>query len=85
MGKNNQFPLFRRLGTLNVYYKVISNTECTEYKYMGSKILQFNLVASQYPEILRIQDMIACEMGFVELDSRDFFEVEQAYFNQGNE
>jgi hypothetical protein len=29
--------------------------------------------------------MIACEIGFVELDSRDFFEVEQAYFNQGNE
>jgi|GEM_PF-1442525 len=84
MGKNNQFPLFRRLGNLNVFYKLISATECIEYKRMGTKIQQFKIVANQYPELLSIKDMISCEMGFVEIEPRDFNDIEQAYFYQEN-
>ena len=64
MDKFNDFPAFRKLNNDLRIYKIIDTKSFLEKQRMGTKVFEFNIQAKQYPEILRIQDMLACN-GFV--------------------
>lgn len=67
------FPIYRKYIGLNVWFKIIDARNFVEVKQIGQKFVLHELHAEQYPEILRIQDMIACLDGaWEEIDVREF-------------
>jgi len=71
--KNTDFPVYRMMSGRKVYYEIHSDRLFTEYSWIGVKLIRFEMEAKQYPEILRIQDMIQCVEPFVAI-SKEMFE-----------
>ena len=67
------FPIYRKYVGINVWFKILSEREFIEVKQVGTKKIITNVVAGQYPELLMIQDMIACyENRWEEIKAADF-------------
>lgn len=79
MSLNNtqiNFPVYRKLQNLDVYYKIISYSQFEEIKKMGEKYLFHSVHAIQFPEKLLIQDMISLhENRYEELSENVFSEL----------
>ena len=58
--KSWHFPQYRKFSGVDVWYKISSLDEFTELKRAGGNYVAEEFVASQYPEKLRIQDMLNC-------------------------
>ena len=61
MTKDIDFPQYRKLSNEKVFYKMLSDRKFIEIQRMGTKAFLYEFVASKYPEILKIQDMILLE------------------------
>lgn len=61
------FPQYRKYKNIETYFKIISEKEFEEIIIMGSKCIKHQIKATQYPEMLRIQDMLKCEDGVWEV------------------
>lgn len=55
-----EFPIYRKYNGIDVWFKIISETEFIEYKKMGSKLLTHHVKATIFPEKQFIQDLINC-------------------------
>jgi len=55
------FPQFRKYKNIKTYFKIISEKEFEEVSAIGSNYSLHKVIAEQYPEMLRIQDMLNCE------------------------
>lgn len=62
--KVKDFPQYRKLTGQKVYYKITSDKQFIELKWIGSKKYESVIHATQYPEMLRIMDMLACKIPF---------------------
>lgn len=62
--KVTDFPAYRKLSNDKVYYKIVNDRYFEEIQLIGSKANLFRMTATQYPEILKIQDMLKCESGY---------------------
>jgi hypothetical protein len=62
--KNTDFPQYRMLLGRKVYYKITNDREFIELTWIGSKKMSSTIKATQYPEMLRIMDMLACNEPF---------------------
>jgi len=62
-----EYPQYRELKGFNRYYKIIDDRNFTEVYFIGEKVVSHHIEAKQYPEMLRIQDMLKCESPFVEI------------------
>ncbi len=51
-----------------VFYKILSMDEFIEVQFLGEKKMEFRMKAEQYPEKLKIMDMLAKENPYLELD-----------------
>lgn len=58
-----EFPIYRKYSNLHSYFIITSRKNWTEYKRMGKSYLKYEFTAQQYPEMLFIQDLIACIPG----------------------
>lgn len=56
-----EFPQYRFFATNKIIYKILDYKNFEEKQKMGSKVLFFKMEAKQYPEILKIMDMLNCE------------------------
>jgi hypothetical protein len=56
--KNTDFPQYRKLSNGKTFYKIIDDKNFEEIQIMGSKRMKYSTVANQYPEMLRIKDML---------------------------
>jgi hypothetical protein len=54
------FPQYRMLINEKVIYKIIDDRNFEEKQRSGSKIFHFKIEAKQYPELLKIKDMLSC-------------------------
>jgi len=76
MNKDTVFPQYRKLNNGKAYYKIVSENEFEELQIMGSKIFHHKFKVEQYPDLLRIKDMIDLHEGLFELvEEKDFQEV----------
>jgi len=57
------FPQYRKYKNIETYFKIISEKEFVELSLFGNKFVKHSIEAKQYPEILRIKDMLNCEEG----------------------
>jgi len=69
---NTPFPVYRKLANGKSFYKIINDTSFLELQLMGTKILRYKVTAKQYPELLRIKDMIELMHGFEEISEEEF-------------
>jgi len=53
-----KYPIYRKYNGIDVWFKIESETEFTEYKKMGDKLLKDTIIAKIFPEKQFIQDMI---------------------------
>ncbi|MBD79942.1 MAG: hypothetical protein CL840_13600 [Crocinitomicaceae bacterium] len=71
-----QFPVYRKYFSGLSYYKINSNNEFEELQLVGSEIHIHAVKAHQYPEKLRIQDMIKCKDDiWSEMSKEEFEEI----------
>lgn len=76
MNKDNLFPQFRKLSNEKAFYKIIDERNFEEIQLVGSKKLIYQTYAEQYPEILRIQDMLNCLDGlFIIISENEWGEL----------
>lgn len=55
----NDFPIYRKLSNNKSYYKILDDKTFEEIQIVGSKKNYFKHISTQYPEMLRIKDMIS--------------------------
>lgn len=67
-----KFPQYRELKGFNRFYKIVDDRNFIEVYFIGTKVMSHEIEAKQYPEILRIQDMLKCESPFVEITEEEF-------------
>jgi hypothetical protein len=53
-----QFPQYRMLSNKKSLYKILDDRNFEEIQFVGSKKKRYVILAEQYPEILKIQDML---------------------------
>ncbi|MDF3027129.1 MAG: hypothetical protein K0S23_1436 [Fluviicola sp.] len=72
----NSFPIFRKLDGFDRFYKIESADSFTEVTIQQGKMKHQTIQAVQFPEKLRIQDMISCSFNYVPMSSEEI----AAYF-----
>ncbi len=69
------YPVYRKLSDKNVYYKIISEAEFEEVMLMGKYYFINTLKATQYPEKLRIMDMVNLnDNSYLDITEKEFDE-----------
>ena len=66
------FPQYRKMNGRNVWYKITSTEAFVEIQQIGNRFVRYEIKAIQYPEKLRIMDMLSCLDPFVELAEMEF-------------
>ena len=56
--KVTDFPQYRMLSNGKSFYKITNDRHFEEVKLVGTRVFKQEFTATQYPEILRIQDML---------------------------
>lgn len=72
---NNDFPVYRKFKGLNIWFKILDSRNFIELKQMGQRLLVHELKATQYPEIMLVQDMLTCLDDRWEPIEADIFET----------
>jgi hypothetical protein len=67
------FPQYRKLANEKSHYEIRDDRYFIEKQIIGKQVFTIEIEAKQYPEILRIQDMLNCEEGFL-LSTKALFE-----------
>ncbi|MCH2228838.1 MAG: hypothetical protein MK105_00740 [Crocinitomicaceae bacterium] len=71
--KDTDFPQFRKLSNEKVFYKIINDRLFHEIQVIGTFAQLYKVEAKQYPEILKIQDMLNYSIeGFVASTHEEF-------------
>ncbi len=74
--KVTDFPQYRMLSNGKSFYKIVDYRHFEEIKLVGSRILRQEFTAHQYPEILRIQDMLeGMEEVYLTIDKQKWLEA----------
>jgi len=58
LDKGTDFPQYRKLSNDKIFYKIVNNREFHEIQVIGTFAQLHKIEAKQYPEILKIQDML---------------------------
>lgn len=71
--KGTDFPQYRKLSNDKVFYRIVNEREFHEIQIIGNSAQLHKIIAKQYPEILKIQDLISLsEAGFIESNELEF-------------
>lgn len=66
------FPIYRKLSNEKSYYKIVSAESFIELQKIGTKTRRHTIIAQQFPEKLRIQDMISLLDGYLSSNETEF-------------
>ncbi|MEN9973365.1 MAG: hypothetical protein RIS20_1712 [Bacteroidota bacterium] len=67
------YPQYRKLANEKSHYEIRDDRHFTEKQIIGKQVFTIEIEAKQYPEILRIQDMLNCAEGFL-LSTKEIYE-----------
>ncbi len=71
MNKDNSFPQYRKLPNNKSFYKIIDDRNFQEIQLIGERKAFYTIEAKQYPEILKIQDLLAMNEGQYEISTKE--------------
>ena len=67
------FPQYRKLANGKSFYEIVDERHFIEKQRVGKQVFTISIAAKQYPEIVRIQDMLNCTEGF-EFSTKEVFD-----------
>ena len=71
--KVTDFPQYRKLSNNKVFYRINNDRQFDEIQIVGSSARLHRVDAVQYPEILRIQDLISYSIdGFLSSNEKEY-------------
>ncbi len=71
-----KFPLYRSLNNNQVVYQIISDIEFIELKITGKYYSINKYIANQYPEKVKIREMILnSDKEYLEINKNDFEQI----------
>jgi len=70
--KNTDFPQYRKLSNNRCFYKILDERHFREIQLIGKRLVSYDVKAQQYPEILRIMDMLAMKDPYLVSDAEEF-------------
>ena len=65
------FPVYRKLSGFDRFYKITDDRHFTEAFRVQGTLKYQHIEAVQFPEVLRINDMIACQFNYVEMSPEE--------------
>ena len=71
--ESNAYPQYRKTSNGKNWYKILSDKRFVEIQVIGSKTVEYEITANQYPEMVRIQDMLSCN-GYEMANELDFIQ-----------
>ncbi|MFT6246565.1 MAG: hypothetical protein ACJA0U_003637 [Salibacteraceae bacterium] len=78
--KVTDFPQYRKISNDKVFFRINNNRQFDEIQIIGSKARFHTVDAVQYPEILRIQDLLLYEVeGFIPSNEKEFNDLLNHY------
>lgn len=72
-----EFPQFRQLENGRSLYKITAPDQFIELQQIGSKWMVYTFELQQFPDLLRLQDMLSCQVPFEVLDAHQFNQIYQ--------
>jgi hypothetical protein len=72
-----EFPQFRKLDNGRSLYKITAPDQFIELQQIGSKWMVYTFELQQFPDLLRLQDMLSCQVPFQVLDAHQFNQIYQ--------
>jgi hypothetical protein len=69
--KVKDFPQYRKLSNEKSFFKILNNSSFQEVQVIGKKKIFHTVEAKQYPEMLRIQDMLQLHAEFYESSTKE--------------
>lgn len=67
-----EFPQFRKLENGRSLYKITAPNQFIELQQIGSKWLLYTFEVQQFPDLLRLKEMLSCHTPFEVLDAQEF-------------
>lgn len=67
-----EFPIYRKLENGLSFYKLISSKVFEEKQIVGKKCFTHRVEAKQYPEFLKIQDMLQLKAPYLDCVAEDY-------------
>lgn len=77
--KVTDFPQFRKLSNEKVFYRIRDERNFDEIQLIGSRAMWFSMEATQYPEILKIQDLLSYSEGVLASKQEEFDALRKQY------
>jgi hypothetical protein len=78
--KVTDFPQYRKLSNDKVFFRINNNRQFDEIQIIGTKARLHTVDAVQYPEILRVQDLLTYEIeGFITSNEKEFNDLFNRY------
>lgn len=69
-----KFPVYRKLSGFDRFYKITDDRHFTEAFRVQGTLKYQHIEAVQFPEILRIKDMISCQFNYAEMSPEEILE-----------
>lgn len=80
LDKDTDFPQYRKLSNDKVFYKIVNNREFHEIQVIGKFAQLYIIEAKQYPEFLKIRDMLNYAIeGFVLSSKEEYCKLLDIY------
>ena len=70
-----EFPQYRKMDGFRRYYRITDERHFTEVYILNGQRVTHDVTAEQYPEMLRIQDLLNKEFSFVEMTADEIREL----------
>ena len=69
------YPQYRISANGQNLYRIDGDRAFVELQYIGEKVIRFDIVASTYPELVRIQELLECAGEMCALIEADRFNL----------
>jgi len=77
----SEFPQYRKLKNDKSFYRIEDESHFTEIQLIGNKAFELNINAVQFPEKLKIKDMLYCEDPYIKIEQYEFDQINQRLNN----
>ena len=77
----SEFPQYRKLNNDKSFYRIEDESHFTEIQLIGNKAFELKINAVQFPEKLKIKDMLNCEDPYIKIEKNEFDQINQRLKN----
>ena len=73
----SEFPQYRKLKNDKSFYRIEDESHFIEIQLIGNKAFELKINAVQFPEKLKIKDMLNCQDPYIKIEQYEFEQINQ--------